>query len=205
MTNQWRVAFLSVSVLLTFYGCACSLTCYQCVTSSEKECERNETIAGCVDSSFQCATAMYSQVGQDGTFFSHTYMKRCLPLAFINVYCKINNNTFSGRLRNCSISSCDVDYCNGPTPTTPTVRTEASTNTSEGTSQEPEATQQGPGARAGSPSTIFRSSAFCLITTVFALGKILDICSFSWDNPWKDVPAPKLFLLRSLHLLFAVE
>lgn len=178
MTN-WRVVFLSVSVLLAFCGCACSRTCYHCVTSSEKECERNQTQARCTHSFFHCATAMYSQVGHDGTFFSHTYMKRCLPLSFINTYCKTLNGTFSGRLRNCSISSCDVDYCNGPTPTTPTVRTEATTNTSEGTSQEPEATQQGPSARAGSPSAIFRSSAFGLIVTVLALGKILDICSCS--------------------------
>ena len=164
--------------LFFFPPTACSLTCYQCATSSEKECERNQTLTKCVaDPLFRCATAMFSQVGHDGQFFSHTYMKRCLPLAFINSYCKNVNNT--GLLRNCSISSCDVDYCNGPTPTTPTVRTEVSTNTSEGTSQEPEATQQSPGARAGSPSTIFRSSAFDLIMTVFALGKILDIYSFS--------------------------
>ena len=122
---------------------------------------------------------MYSQVGHDGTLFSHTYMKGCLPVPFINSYCKTVNQTFSGLLRNCSISSCDMNYCNGPTPTTPTVRTEATTNTSKGSSQEPEATQQGPSARAGSPSTIFRSSSFGLIMTVFALGKILDICSFS--------------------------
>ena len=162
-----------------FSPIACSLECYQCVTSSEKECERNQTLAGCRDSSFQCATAMYSQVGHDGTFFSHTYMKRCLPVPYINTYCKTVNNSFSGLLRNCSISSCGVNYCNGPTPTTPTVRTEATTNTSESTSREPEATQQGRGAKAGSPSTIFRSNAFGLILTVFALWKILDICSFS--------------------------
>ena len=165
-------------MLLFFPPTACSLTCHQCKTSSEKECERNQNLVECVaDSSYHCTTAMFSQVGDDGKFFSHTYMKRCLPLAFINIYCKYIND--SGLLRNCSISSCDVDYCNEPPPTTPTVRTEVGTNSSEGTSQEPEATQKGLSARAGSPSTIFRSSAFDLTMTVFALGKILVICSFS--------------------------
>jgi len=205
MTN-WRVAFLCISMVLAFCGCACSLKCYKCATSSEQKCERNQTLEGCADSSFHCATAMFSQVGQDGTLFSQTYMKRCLPLPVIQSYCASLNQSSSGRLRNCSISSCDVDYCNGPTPTTTTVRTEVDTTTSEGTSQEPDTTQRGPGARAGSPSTVFTSSAVGLIMTVFALGKILDICSFSWDNPWFrcSVP-PRLFLLYSLHPLFKIE
>jgi len=157
-----------------------SLKCYQCATSSEKLCERNQTLKGCADPSFHCATAMYSQVGEDGTFFSQTYMKTCLPVPFFKTYCTSFNQTFLGRLRNCSISSCEVDYCNGPTPTTPTVPTEVDTSTREGTtSQEPVPTQRDPGARAGSPSTIFTSNAFGLIMTVVALGKSLDICSFS--------------------------
>lgn len=166
-----------MSFFLSFPPTACSLKCYQCATSSEKDCDRNQTLEGCRDSSFHCATAMFTQVGNDGEVFGQTYMKRCLPLPFINNYCNTINQ--SGLVYNCSISSCKVDYCNGPTPTTSTVRTEFNTSPSEGTSQEPAATQEGPGARAGSPSAIFRSSAFGLIMTVFALGRILEICSVS--------------------------
>lgn len=160
---------------------ACSLKCYKCATSSEKECERNQTLSVCEGASFHCATAMFSQVGFDGSILSQTYMKRCLPLAVIT--CDIFNK--SGNLHNCSVSSCDVDYCNGPTPTTPTVRTEVTTITSEGTSQEPGSTPKKPVARAGGLSTISRSSTFVYTMTVFALGKILEICSASWDNPSK--------------------
>ena len=134
----------------------------------------------CANSSYHCATGMYSFVGHDGTFFGHTYMKRCFPLPVINAFCDNFNQSYAGRLRNCSTSSCDENFCNGPAPTTPAVRTEDSTNTSERTtSQEPDTTQQGPGARAGSPSTTFRSGSLGLIMTVFALGRILEICSFS--------------------------
>ena len=163
-----------------FLSKACSLQCYECATSSEKECERNQTLTGCRDPLFHCATATFTRVGYDGNIFSQTYMKRCLPLSFINNYCNALNQ--SGLLHNCSISSCGVDYCNGPTPTTPTVRTEVTTVTNESTSQEPRATQKEPGARGGSPSTIFTSSAFGLVMTVFVLGKILEIYSASWDN-----------------------
>lgn len=172
MTN-WRVAFLSVFMLLAICGCACSLQCYRCATSSENECERNQTLSVCRDASFRCATAMFTQVGLDGSIFSQTYMKRCLPLAVIN--CDIFNQ--SGNLHNCSVSSCDVDYCNGPTPTTPTFRTEVTTINSEVTSRKPGSTPKKPVARAGGLSTVSRSSTFVFIMTIFALGKILEICS----------------------------
>lgn len=148
---------------------AYSLKCYNCVTSSEETCDRNQTLQECSNAQHQCATAMYTNVDNNGNFYSQTYNKRCLPLNFINNYCNIVNK--SGLIHNCSISSCAEDYCNGPPPTTPTVPTVISTSPFEGTTQEPSTTEPKKEARSGSPSTNLTSSVFGLaMIALFSAG-----------------------------------
>lgn len=159
-----------------FLSSAYSFQCYECAEGSKSECDRNQTLNMCKVASFHCATAMFTRSAND-----HTYMKKCLPLPYINNYCNAINGTL-GPIYNCSISSCDRDYCNGPKPTTPTIPTVMNTSpTNNTTDQESTTASKRPNVNSGSRSTSFGSSTFGVIILALALDKIMNIWTVSWD------------------------
>lgn len=171
MTLNFCVAFLGCTLLLAFCHCGNSLRCYKCVAGSESECNNNQTLSSCKDANQHCATAVYSRPKND-----HTYLKSCLPPQYINVYCKVANQTKP--VYNCSISSCDKDYCNGPPPTTPTTIATTVDNKSptEGTNnRESTSSPEEPGTQSGSPSTTFGLSTLGITITSLAFWNILEI------------------------------
>jgi len=159
MTNRC-IMFLTGYVFLVLCGCAHSLKCYKCSTSSEEQCTANQTIMECPNDKLHCATVKYSLYGQ-------TYQKSCFPPTFP---CSIFNKT--GHLKECSIKFCSSDYCNGPVPTTPTPV--PGTSPSEVTTKQTTSKKENVKS-AGSLS----SSAAGLIAFIFLFGKILEICTVS--------------------------
>ncbi|CAH3103967.1 unnamed protein product [Pocillopora meandrina] len=181
MTLNLCVALLSCTLLLSFCRCGNTLLCYQCAAGSENECNNNQNLTSCKVASHLCTTAIYSHSNNE-----HTYSKTCLPPFFINGYCETVNK--SRPVYNCSISSCDKDYCNGPPPTTPatiattvTIATTADNKipTKDMNNQESTASPQYPTLRSGSPSTTFGLSTLGITIVSLALWNILEISYIS--------------------------
>ena len=166
-------------MIALFFPIGKSLLCYECAASSESECNNNQTLTTC-KANQHCSTAISSSLNNE-----HTYSKTCLPLQFIKKYCDIANKTEpAGSVYNCSISSCDKDYCNGPPPTTPatiaTTVTIAKTAdykipTKDTNNQESTASPKDPTVWSGSPSTTFGLSTLGIIIVSLALWNILEI------------------------------
>ena len=167
-------------MIALFFPIGKSLLCYECAASSESECNNNQTLTTCKDTKQHCSTAISSSLNNE-----HTYSKTCLPPQFIKKYCDIANKTEpAGSVYNCSISSCDKDYCNGPPPTTPatiaTTVTIAKTAdykipTKDTNNQESTASPKDPTVWSGSPSTTFGLSTLGIIIVSLALWNVLEI------------------------------
>ena len=166
-------------MIALFFPIGKSLLCYECAASSESECNNNQTLTTC-KANQHCSTAISSSLNNE-----HTYSKTCLPLQFIKKYCDIANKTEpAGSVYNCSISSCDKDYCNGPPPTTPATIAATVTiaktadykiPTKDTNNQESTASPKDPTVWSGSPSTTFGLSTLGIIIVSLALWNILEI------------------------------